>query len=74
LKAEEKNSAIACRSGLGPEFWDDIAIQTRCNRNANSYTNLGSSYITDTGMDGRIVLTGSKNFQVQEIETFEITD
>jgi hypothetical protein len=31
-------------------------------------------YTSDTGLDGKIVFTGSKNFQVREIEVFEITN
>jgi hypothetical protein len=37
-------------------------------------TLLPTSYLSNTGMNGNIVLTSSVNFQVQEIETFEITD
>jgi hypothetical protein len=34
----------------------------------------GYSYINDTGLDKFIVLTGSRYFEVREIEVFEITD
>jgi uncharacterized membrane protein len=33
---------------------------------------LGNTYINDTGLDGVTVFTGSKSFQVKEIEVFEM--
>jgi hypothetical protein len=35
-------------------------------------TELGSSYLNDTGLDGKTVLTGSPEFSIKEIEVFEI--
>jgi hypothetical protein len=33
-----------------------------------------SRYANDTGLDGALILTGSQNFTVREIEVFELTD
>jgi hypothetical protein len=68
-----EHRAIGCISGWGPHFCD-IAVFDNCNANANSDTFLGSSYSNDTEQAGSIVFTGSKHFQVKEIEVFEIKD
>jgi hypothetical protein len=72
LDAQWKNQAIVCDSRCGPRFSRDMYVCDNCNT-TNSHTLLGWSYTNDTGLDGRIVLTGSWNFQVKEIEVFEIT-
>jgi hypothetical protein len=73
LKAEKKDEAICCRSDWGPHFVD-IYVSNQSNANAKSWTKLGvNSYTNDTGLDGTTFFTGSKNFQVKEIEMFEIT-
>jgi hypothetical protein len=74
LKVEEKNYALDCSIGCGPIFGKDIIVRTNCNANTNSHSNLGSMYTNDTGLDGGTFFTGSQNFQVKEIEVFEITD
>jgi hypothetical protein len=76
LKAEEKHHAIWCVSERGPDFGggSDIAVLDDCNTNTTSYAHFGYSYTNDTGLDADVVLTGSKGFQVKEIEVFEITD
>jgi hypothetical protein len=77
LKAEKKHYAIYCHSGWGPCFGSplcDIAVCDNCNANTHSATRLGDSYTNDTGLDKSVVFTGSFNFQVKEIEVFEITD
>jgi hypothetical protein len=74
LKAEKKHLAINCHSKRGPCFVDiswDLGVSDHCNANS-SYTWLGSSYTNDTKLYGQIVFTYSKNFQVAEIEVFEI--
>jgi hypothetical protein len=73
LKAEEKDWAIFCHSGRGPEFYD-IWVNDNCNANTNSGTyDFGYGYTNDTRLDGKTFFTGSGHFQVQEIEVFEIT-
>jgi hypothetical protein len=72
LNAEQKNYALECDYRWGPCFGVcDIHVSDNCNANTRSNTRLGLSY-TNTGLDGRIVFTGSVNFQVAEIEVFEI--
>jgi hypothetical protein len=72
LEAKEKHRAIYCSSNYGPCFGDDIEIDDDCNANTVSSTSLGSCYTNNTGLDDRIVFTSSYNFQVTEIEVFEI--
>jgi phosphopantetheinyl transferase (holo-ACP synthase) len=71
LPAEAKQYAIICGSEWGLAF-GDIAVSNDCNTNTSSSTWLDNSYTNDTRLAGTIVLTGSKNFQVKEIEVFEI--
>jgi hypothetical protein len=66
LKPEKKNEAIYCCSGRGLDFTNVLLSD-------NSYTFLGSHYTNDTGLDGKTFFTGSKKFQVKEIEVFEIS-
>jgi hypothetical protein len=73
LKAEFKHQAINRAFGYGPLFGDDIGVFTDCNKNL-SFTSLHLVYSNDTGLDPDIVFTGSFNFQVTEIEVFEITE
>jgi hypothetical protein len=68
-------SAIYCLSLYGPVFaghWD-MAVQTNCNTPTSNYTNIGSSYLNETGIDGKLVFTGEYNFTVKEIEVFTIS-
>jgi hypothetical protein len=71
LKAESKHLAIYCDSKWSPHF-RDIGVSDDCNTNTESWTSLGETYTNDTGLDEDIVFTGSENFQVTEIEVFEI--
>jgi hypothetical protein len=66
---------IYCGSSYGPVFGggNDIHVVDRCNENTKSYTNLGTSYRNDTGLNGTEVFTGEQYFQVKEIEVFSIT-
>jgi hypothetical protein len=69
LKAERKDKAIYCNSEGGPNFCDM--------RVYGNYTNtvtkfFGSSYTNDTGLNGETFFTGSRDFQVKEIEVFKI--
>jgi hypothetical protein len=73
LKAEEKHQAIYCYSGCGPCFGNDIRVSDNCSANADSFATLGRSYTNDTGLNESVVFTRSRNFEVREIEVFEIT-
>jgi hypothetical protein len=68
-----KQQAIICCSGWGPHFCN-IGVSDNCNANTASATRLGDAYTNDTRLDQYTVFTGSKNFQVKEIEVFEIPD
>jgi hypothetical protein len=76
LKVSSKQSAIESDSSWSPVFGGGscIAISNDCNTNTSSYTSFGRWYSSDTGLDTSIVFTGSRYFQVKEIEFFEITD
>jgi phosphopantetheinyl transferase (holo-ACP synthase) len=73
LKPEEKGKAIICNFEYGPRFYG-ITVANNCNANTNSVTYVGLSYMNDSGLDGKVLFAGSFNFQVKEIEVFEITD
>jgi hypothetical protein len=76
LNAENKKRAICCDSGWGPCFRIsacDIAVGTNCNAGMHNYTYFGSNSINQTRLDGKAFFTGSRHFQVKEIEVFEIT-
>jgi hypothetical protein len=74
LKAEQKQNAIYCNTECGPGFGRgcDIVVKDNCNANTHSFTFIGFSYTNDTGLGETIVFTGSKCFQVKDIEVFEI--
>jgi hypothetical protein len=61
LKAEKKHRAIHCDSKWGPGFGGgcDISVHDSCHANTLSFTSPGSAYTNDTGLDDKIVLTGS---------------
>jgi hypothetical protein len=73
LKTAMKHLAIYCDSGCGPCFYG-MSVSNDCNANTDSWTYLGASYTNDTGLDGQTVFAGPWNFQVKEIEVFEITN
>jgi hypothetical protein len=62
----------------GPKFGDaapwsaDLYVCSQCQTSSNSYSHLGKAYVNDTGISGNHVLTGSKDFLVEEIEVFEV--
>jgi hypothetical protein len=68
------SNAIWSGSGYGPIFGNghDICLYGDFTINTNNYTNVGTGYVNDTGIDGRQVLTGEYNFAVKEIEVFAI--
>jgi hypothetical protein len=73
LKAEKKDEAIKCNSKRGPDF-SDLAVQDNRSTTADSSTGkFGSTSTNDTGLViEEFFFTGSKDFQVKEIEVFEI--
>jgi hypothetical protein len=74
LKAEKKPMAINGSCWCGPDF-GDIGVSNICNANTDSNTSeFGNVYTNDTGLEGKTFFTGSWEFQVKEIEVFEITN
>jgi hypothetical protein len=51
-----------------------MRVSDGCNANTDSYISLDGTSTNDTGLDEFVVFTGSRHFQVREIEIFEITD
>jgi uncharacterized coiled-coil protein SlyX len=75
LKSEEKAKATSCHPCFGPCFGFDIWVNTNCNNTFYSDTmSIGRSYFNDTGVNEIRFFTGSRNFKVEEIEVFEITN
>jgi hypothetical protein len=75
LKAEEKQPAIKCDSEWGPFFLGGFGVSDNCNTNTASRAFIfGMCYTNDTGLDEETFLTGTRDFQVKEIEVFEIAD
>jgi hypothetical protein len=72
LRVTEQDHAICCDSARGPHF-RDIVVSDNCNANSKSNTLLGFSYINNSGLNEKVLFTGSSSFQVKEIEVFEIT-
>jgi hypothetical protein len=68
-------NAIYCNSSYGPSFAgnSDMGVQDNCNTSTSNWTNLGGSYVNDTGIDGTLVSTGEYCFTVKEIEVFMIS-
>jgi hypothetical protein len=58
---------------MGPCFGNrDLFVSDNCNITPNSTEGFGCVYENDTGINGKVFLTGSKQFLVQEIEVFEL--
>jgi hypothetical protein len=74
MKSGEKNWAIGCDSAKGPWFDAAIVVYDNCNSRADNFSTIGNFYTNDTKRDGNTIFTGSRQFQVQEIEVFELTD
>jgi hypothetical protein len=66
--------AITCYANYGPYFGNsnDLYIADNCNQNLNNASNLGVNFTNNTGQPGHLFLTGANNFQVKEIEVFQI--
>jgi hypothetical protein len=68
-------NAIHCVSSYGPVFAGnrDMGVGDNCNSSDVSWTNLGGSYVNDTGLAATVVFTGKHDFRVKNIEVFTIT-
>jgi hypothetical protein len=69
--------SIYCNSYYGPTWGGgyDLYVSNNCNQNASSYSNLGFTYrhpnLVYGSNEATTFLTGSFNFQVEEIEVFQ---
>jgi hypothetical protein len=72
LRENKRHEAIFCRVGCGPRFGlDTIVVCDQCNSGRNNSVNQARhTYVTSDA----IFFTGSRNFQVAEIEIFEMRD
>jgi hypothetical protein len=73
LAHEEKDFQCRRDSRQDPHF-GDMTVSDNCHTNTHRSSSIGTCYTNDTGMAGDIICAGSRNFQVKEIEVFEITD
>lgn len=50
----------------------DIGVSSDCHSNTDSFSgSFGDCYVNDSGQDGSMFFSGSRNFSVDEIEVFE---
>jgi hypothetical protein len=66
--------AIYCGGTYGLVFGskNDIQVGDSCNGNTRNYTDIGGTYVNDTGISGEQVFTGERVFTVKEIEVFSL--
>jgi hypothetical protein len=66
---------IDCHASYGLCFENDndIYAANDYNTNTNSYTNLGTTYVNNTGIADHQIFNDEQYFIVQEIEVFSIT-
>jgi hypothetical protein len=75
---DRANCAIASGSTYAIVFGDgyDLGIANHCNQNTDSYSNIGNSFKHSTlkldSVKAKTFLAGSYNFQVAEIETYQL--
>jgi hypothetical protein len=71
LKAEKNDWAIQGDPKRGPCF-GPIGVSDHCNAILENWADLGDARTNDTAVEGKTALTSSFNFQVNEIQVFEI--
>jgi hypothetical protein len=74
FKQQKAEAAIYDHSNYGPVFGDnfDLATGNQFEAPNGSWSNLGGTYINDTGIAAKEVLTGANLFTVKEIEVLEL--
>lgn len=78
VKTGSADQAVYWNSNLGPVFGNyDLYIESNANGNANSFSNLGTTYNTSgvfglSFNDASSFLAGSSNFQINDIVVFQI--
>ena len=72
-----QQNAMYCRYSFGPVFGlgGELAIDDNCNKNTNSFSNLGRGYKLPAGyiygtVEAQSLLAGSLYFKVDEYEVF----
>jgi hypothetical protein len=60
--------------GMWSIFGNGIGVRDNSNTNTPTLARPRCCYTNDGRLDGHVVLTGSWNFQVKEIEVFEIAE
>jgi hypothetical protein len=71
LKAEMNDRAIECDPNRGRSF-GPIGVPDHCHAILERWADRGDAGTNDTAVDGKTVLTSSFNFQVNNIQVFEI--
>lgn len=73
LSEDHRNMAIRRGGGKreGPRFGDDLGVADD-GTGTKGFSAVGSVYVNDTEVDGETLLTGSKEFEIKEIEVFYI--
>jgi hypothetical protein len=74
FKQKEAAQAIGDYRSYGPTFGagSDLHVCGGCDSSSGSHSNLGTTYINNSGVQGKEVLTGACNFTVKELEVFEV--
>ena len=74
--SKDLETSIGQKSDYGPIFGYDLVISNSSNTNTNSKSNLGTTYNHPEYPLGsfrtQTILAGAHNFQVQEIEVFQM--
>jgi hypothetical protein len=74
FRQKQGERAIGAHPDYGPTFGDghDFYICNNCHTSDRSYSSLGNAYANDTEIAPTEVLTGGRNFTVNEIEVFDV--
>jgi hypothetical protein len=74
FKQKQEGYAIHNGSAYGPTFGarHDFCVCEPFQTATSNYSNLGYTYINDTGIAAKEVLTGEYHFAVEEMEVFEV--
>jgi hypothetical protein len=61
----------------GPRFGSSLSADLSVSKDFRTpdgltYSNLGGFFANDTGISGHLVLTGAREFTVEQIEVFEV--
>ena len=72
LKGTSNQNGILCNSGYGPTFGagHDLHVANVANTNANSHSNLNSTYESPPHVTPTTFLASNRNFVVNEVEVF----